>query len=70
MCYECNQARKNGYEIVECRLQVALDGVHAMMAKPGYKPYTSSELKLQADSRRSIATAIKLNGGEVKDEYR
>lgn len=69
MCYDCNQKRKLGHRVFECRLQVALEGIHTMIEKPGSQELTSNQMKTRADYRRQIATGIKVSGGKVRSEY-
>jgi hypothetical protein len=69
MCYDCKIKRERGLKDFECRLQVAVDGIHAMMERPGSKPLISNQLKQRADYRRSIANQITRDGGKVKEGY-
>lgn len=39
------------------------------MKKPNWKPQTSEGIRKRADYLREMATGIRLNGGQVKDEY-
>lgn len=46
-----------------------INNIEQMVAKPGYKPLTSNQMKAKADRIRQIGIGIKLSGGEVKSEY-
>ncbi len=45
--------------------EIKLSQVH-----PNWKPQTSLQVRERANSLRSMATTIKMNGGEVKEPYR
>lgn len=69
MCFYCTQAKKNNLHVFDCRLKVALDGIHYQMERPNYRPQSSNQMKIRADSLRSMANGVILTAGKVKEEY-
>jgi hypothetical protein len=55
----------------ECLAEVdrIIANIKAMMEKPAFPEETSAQMRIRADRRRSMATSIRLNGGQVQPEY-
>lgn len=61
-CQECREFNVNEVDrlIFDIKMQ---------MKKPNSKPQTSMQVRSRADNLRSMATNVKLNGGEVNKDY-
>lgn len=66
--YEGGVRSQRAYECRE-RLYNTIAQIHEMMGRPGSQLLTSNQLHRRADSRRHIASMIKLMGGRVRPEY-
>jgi len=55
----------------ECVAEVdrIIANIKAMMAKPAFPGETSNQMRIRADRRREMVTTIKINGGQVREEY-
>lgn len=51
------------------RLDELIETIDRQMRQPHWRPETSAEVKAKADQQRSIATTIKFQGGEVKEDW-
>lgn len=50
-------------------LDKAIQDIHDLMERPGVGPLTSHQMAHRAEHLRSIATSVKLRGGNARPEY-